>query len=222
MTTHETARRWPLSWPTGWARTPPDQRKRADFGKTVAHSYIERYDQGVAVTATKKRKASLSPADAAARLEAELDRLGADHAKLSTNLQLRMDGTPRSDRGEPSDPGAAVYFTLNGQPRCLACDRWTRVADNIAAVAQHIDALRRIDRYGVGTLEQAFAGYAALPPTARRLVDRARRVADGDARRDQAAHRLARREHHPDKGGRLEDMARINAARDIALKAVLR
>jgi hypothetical protein len=222
MTTHETARRWPLSWPTGWARTPPDQRKRADFGKTVAHSYIERYDQGVAVTATKKSKAALSPADAAARLEAELDRLGADHAKLSTNLQLRMDGTPRSDRGEPADPGAAVYFTLNGQPRCLACDRWTRVADNIAAIAQHIDALRRIDRYGVGTLAQAFAGYAALPPTADDwwLVLGVSPTATRDE--IQAAHRRLASEHHPDKGGRLDDMARINAARDIALKAVPR
>jgi hypothetical protein len=33
------------------------------------------------------------------------------------------------------------------------------VADNIAAIAAHIDAIRRQDRYGVGTLDQAFAGY---------------------------------------------------------------
>ena len=57
----------------------------------------------------------------------------------------------------------AEYFRLRGQDRCLACDKWNRVADNIAAIAQHIDALRRIDRYGVGTLEQAFAGYQGLP-----------------------------------------------------------
>jgi len=36
------------------------------------------------------------------------------------------------------------------------------VSDNIAAIAAHIEALRAQERYGVGTIEQAFAGYSAL------------------------------------------------------------
>jgi hypothetical protein len=223
VTTHETARRYPLSWPTGWKRTPAHERQRADFGKTTVQTYTERhYDGRPDETKTRKRKAALTAADAAIRLEAELDRLGAENAKLSTSQKLRMDGTPRSDLSEPADVGAAVYFTLDGKPRCLACDRWTRVADNIAALAQHIDALRRIERYGVGTMEQAFAGYAALPPTS---ADWAIVLGvSATATREQiiAAHRKLATEHHPDKGGRLEDMARINQARDLALKTVLR
>lgn len=35
------------------------------------------------------------------------------------------------------------------------------------------------------------------------------------------AHRRLAAIHHPDKGGRSEDMAKINSARDLALKAVL-
>lgn len=219
MATHETARRYPLSWPTGWPRTAAEKRQRADFGKTKVESYQQKYYDGRAPeTKTRKRKAALSASDATVRLEAELDRLGATDALLSTSLKVRLDGTPRSDLGEPTDVGAAVYFKLKGKPLCLACDRWTRVADNIAALAQHIDALRRIERYGVGRLEQAFAGYAALNPSAEdwSIV----LMVSPSATRDeiQKAHRQLASIHHPDKGGRLEDMARINKARDLALQ----
>src|SRR5690606_23128990 len=81
---------------------------------------------------------------------------------VSSDLRLRMDGMPYANQSQPDDPGVAVYFKLNGRDRCLACDKWTRIADNIAAVAGHIEALRTIDRYGVGTLDQAFAGYTML------------------------------------------------------------
>ena len=62
----------------------------------------------------------------------------------------------------PDDPGVAVYFQLHDKERVLACDKWDTVADNIAAIAAHIDGIRRQDRYGVGTIDQAFAGYSAL------------------------------------------------------------
>lgn len=221
MTSHDTARRYPLSWPTGWRRTPPAERQRADFGKTRVEAYTQKHSDGRPdEQKTRKRKAPLTAADAAVRLEAELDRLGAEDAKLSTSQKLRIDGTPRSDLSEPADVGAAVYFTLNGKPRVLACDRWTRVADNIAAIAQHIDALRRIERYGIGDMNQAFAGYAALPATATDWAIVLELPATATRADILAAHRRLAALHHPDKGGRLEDMARINQARDVALKAV--
>src|SRR5690606_37528542 len=102
-------------------------------------------------------------ADANQRLQAELDRLRAKSVILSTNVELRLDGMPRSDRSPPADPGVALYLRLNGRDTVLACDKWDRVADNIVAIAKHIEALRGQDRWGVGTLEQAFAGYQALP-----------------------------------------------------------
>ena len=57
-----------------------------------------------------------------------------------------------------------MYFKLESVPEglVLACDRWLRVEDNIAAVAAHIGALRGIDRWGVGSVRQAFAGYKRL------------------------------------------------------------
>ena len=116
-----------------------------------------------------------------------------------------------------ADPGVAVYFKLKGKPRVLACDRWLSAAENLAAVAGHIEAIRAVDRYGVGTLEQAFAGYQALPaqaaswfvvleftqpPTRWELVEN--------------RYKSLARLHHPDLGGRGETMAKINAAYQTA------
>jgi len=101
---------------------------------------------------------------ALSRLELELGRLGATDPVLSSNLKINLAGMPYSGQGEPKDRGIAVYFKLKGKDRVLACDRYLSTAGNIAAIAAHIDALRRVERYGVGTIEQAFTGYAALPP----------------------------------------------------------
>jgi hypothetical protein len=190
--------RFPLAWPAGWARTK--HRAAAKFVHFRAR-----------ITADVALK----------RLEGELRRIGATHETLSTNLELKFSGGPRFDRPPlGGDPGVAVYFVLKSKPIVLACDRWDRVADNIAAVAAHIDALRRIDRYGVGTLEQAFAGYAALPPSAEDWALVLGLPKTATRAEVLAAHRKLASDHHPDRGGRDVDMARINAARDVALKSV--
>ena len=214
---HETAQRYPLSWPVGWKRTPPSQRRRAAFSKITR---TERVVNEQIVTSTGVR--ALTVADAIARLSGELARLGATYEILSTNVAVRLDGLPRSGQPGPDDPGAAVYFRLRGKPRALACDRWDRVADNIAAIAQHIDALRRIERYGVGTMDQAFAGYAALPPSAEEWwlvlgLDSSATLEDVEL----AFKRLAR-EHHPDVGGSQHMMARLSEAREIARRTFTR
>ena len=202
-----TASRFPLSWPVGWSRTRSQNRQRAPF---------------------RRAKRQLSVSDGIDRLIGELDRLGATREVLSTNVELRLDGLPRSNQPEPSDPGAAVYFKLSGKDRCLACDRWNRVADNIASIAQHIDALRRIERYGVGTIEQAFTGYTALPAQAGpngigpwRLILGFDADAIVTADRIKTAHRHLALALHPDTAvGDSESMIRLNLARDAALAEV--
>lgn len=188
--------RYPLSWPAGWPRTPSVRRKRSTFS-----SYGK----------------ELSVAQATSRLQGELDRLGARAAILSTNVELRLDGLPRSGQRTPDDPGAAVYFRLKNAPRALACDAWTTVAGNIAALAAHIDALRRIDRYGVGSVEQAFAGYAALPPTGEDwwlVLEVAR---SSTVLQIEQAYRTKAMQAHPDRGGTDAEMSRLNVARDAAV-----
>lgn len=145
------AQRYPLSWPARWQRT--ENRRSARFFSATQSSDGRIYKGG-----------NVSVAQAIDRIEKQLDLLGASAPILSTNIALGLRGLPVSSRGEPRDPGAACYFQINAKPRVLACDTWDRVADNIAAIAAYIDAMRRIERYGVGNLEQAFAGYDALPP----------------------------------------------------------
>lgn len=196
------SQRFPLSWPSGWKRTK--FRRRAPFG-THPRGQMRR---------------DLTVAQAVDRLTVELDRLGAAHELLSTNLVLRVDGQPRSDQREPADPGAAVYFKLAGKDRVLACDRWDRVANNIAAIAQHIYSPRAIERYGVGSMDQAFAGYTAIQASAEadwHLVLGVSPTASLEAIED--AYRELAKKHHPDLGGRPDDMQRLNVARDAARKA---
>lgn len=143
---------YPLAWPVERPRTPASKRRRATFGKTVSDG------------SPWVRKAQLTVSQALSRLATELTRLGrVSSVVISTNVKVRRDGLPYSGLGEPSDPGVAVYFDLDGKPHCFPCDAWDRLADNVAAIAAHIGALRSIERWGVGSVEQAFTGYRALP-----------------------------------------------------------
>lgn len=198
--------RFPLSWPTGWTRTRPRERLRAKFAKRSQGQY-------------GSHLAELSVDQATWRLELELGRLQVEGEILSTNVALRLDGRPRSDQKEPADPGAAVYFTLLGKPQVLACDRWTRTADNIAAIAAHIEALRAIERYGVGTLAQAFSGYTALPPSTEDWWTVL--AVDPHAGLDsiEEAFRKLAKLNHPDAGGTHDAMARLTRAREQARAA---
>lgn len=189
---------FPLSWPVGWPRTKDPQRSR--FG-----TYYKK------PTLAAGRDAVL----------AELGRLGASRIVISTNIELRRDGFPYSNRPEPKDKGAAVYFELKGKPCALPCDRWSTVGDNLWAIATHIEALRGQDRWGVGTVERAFAGYVALPERTQTesCWDVLGISADASAEIIQKAWRDLATRYHPDKiGGDGALMGKINAAREEALK----
>lgn len=189
---------YPLAWPTGWPRTPASRRKGPAFRSA-----------GRAIDLGAARE----------RLARELEALGATSTVLSTDVELRLDGRPRAGRPEPSDPGAAVYFRLDDRPMVLACDRWITVAGNVAAIAAHIEALRGMERWGVGTVERLFTGFLALPAPAapgswpaehwRSVL-----VLHGSATLDEAEarYRELMRTAHPDAGGGHADAARLNSA----------
>lgn len=188
---------YPLQWPHWVKRTA--SRQNAAFHKKV--------DTGRGWSQSKL----LTVADARTRLQDELDRLGARSAVLSTNCELRLDGQPRSD-SNPADPGVAVYFLLKGKQMCMPCDKWGRVADNIAAIAGHIDAIRKIERYGVQSVDEAFAGFVALPPPLQ-WRDIFQVPVDADLAAGEKAYRDLARRHHPDNGGSTLKMAELNQAR---------
>lgn len=193
-----TDRRSPLHWPAGKPRSR--NRSTPQFG-----------------TGFSQRRGEFTIGDALSSLQAELDRLGAQQVVLSSNLDLRLDGLPRSGQANPADSGVALYFKLRGKDTVLACDWWVKVQDNIFALAKHIEALRGMDRWGVGTLEQAFAGYQALPAPEQWWETLGVGMQASRAEIE-AAYRAKARAAHPDAGGSDAAMARLNAARDAALR----
>lgn len=204
--------RYPLKWPGNWPRTPARARKRAEFRMSTASSKVV---DGVAVKTHSEVHVTLTAA--VDRLEQQFRLLEVTRPVLTTNVELRLDGRPRSGQRDPDDPGASVYFKLNGADRCLACDKWDRVADNIAALAAHIDALRRIDRYGVGGIDQAFRGYTALQPATTEWWLVLGVPKDATVAQIEAAFLTGAKTHHPDRGGSHHAMARLTEARALAL-----
>jgi len=90
---------------------------------------------------------------------------------LSANILTRLDDLSRSGEKEPDDSGAAVYWwTRDDARRAMATDLYSTVADNLAAIAATLDAMRAIERHGgAQILDRAFTGFAALDaPAAKR------------------------------------------------------
>jgi DnaJ-domain-containing protein 1 len=137
---------------------------------------------------------------------------------ISTNLKSCIDPRP------VGDPGVVVYWNEKLATRCMAIDRYARVAGNLGAIAATLMAMRAIERHGGAEVRnKAFAGFAALPaPKEAWEVLGLNSAQASPAEIEDAYRRLAMR-HHPDKGGTVEQMARINAARDklLKLKALL-
>lgn len=157
-------------------------------------------------------------------LDREIRLLGARDPVFSTNVVLRLDGLPRSGERNPTDPAAAVYFTLKKQRIAFACDKFDLAQHNLYAIALHIKALRAQERYGVGTLDQAFAGYAALPQQAGQepwwsVLGFAEEPAHGTAADTviDAQFRSRIKTAHPDHGGSVEQFQRITQAREAGL-----
>lgn len=196
---------FPLRWPEGRPRTPDAQRKPALWKQN-----------GKPITLGASR----------VRLLGQLEMISSGRAfwrtdshVLSSNIRFTRTGArDRNYSRDPDDPGVALYFRLDQQPLVLACDRWTTVQDNIAAIAAHIEALRGQERWGVADLAQAFAGHTALPPPEQwwqvLSVTSSATPAEIDA-----AWRAKMRTAHPDHGGTNQLAARLNRARDEGKRA---
>lgn len=192
--------KYPLTWTTGWRRTEAYRRDNAQFSKA---------------------RRQLSVHDGTQRVIGEMRRfyVHENNVIISTNVKLRLDGLPLSNQSEPQDPGVAVYWKKQGKDQVMATDRYTRVADNLAAIAATLEAMRAIERHGgAQILERAFLGFTALPEpknwrdtfkmhgldpfmSGAEILDKAKDI-----------YKRMAMEYHPDRGGDAEKMAEINRA----------
>ena len=189
---------YPLYWPAGWPRAK--RHDRARFGDTNTYR-------------------------AAQQLMRELENMRARKVVISTNLQLRQDGLPYANQRKPADPGVSVWFGLRrgGEwvEHALACDRWDRIEHNLRALVLHVAALRGQERWGVGSVAQAFAGYTAIAERSEAIsgwdllgLDRHRATAE----EVKLAWKERARTAHPDGGGSSEAFTAITDARDQCLR----
>lgn len=197
MTTNDNAQAYPLNWPTGRGRT--QNRQVARFSTNNRAGYYGRRAHSVG--------------ESVQEILHELELMGAKDAVVSTNIVLRNDGLPRSGQSQPGDPGVAVYFKYKKQPVCLACDQWTKVEDNLWAVALTLDAMRGIDRWGAAKLEATFTGYAALPaPAGSQWWEVLGVAVSAPADQVRDAYRALVKKHHPDAGGDREQFLKVQEA----------
>lgn len=190
---NQSTRAYPLYWPEGWPRTENYKVKRAQFK-----------DRSVFIA----RK----------ELEYEVRRFGGRDLIISSNLELKLDGTPRSGQKQPSDKGVAVYFVRKGEPMALACDIYSTVEDNLWALVRTLDALRQIERDGSPALiNRAFKGFAALPdPSARKWWETLGVASTASDVEIKAAYIKLAKQYHPDAGGDSVMFDQVQKAYDLA------
>jgi hypothetical protein len=186
----------PLAWPTGQPRTANrEETARFQVPLSVARDDLLR----------------------------ELALLGTRDVVISTNVPTKRNGMLYATYSEPADPGVAVYFDrlIVRQPGSLwkpfviACDTYRKLVWNLRAIGMTVEALRTIQRHGASSmLEQAFTGFAALPPAGHVRPWWEVLGVDENATKEEikkAFTELAKI-HHPDVGGSKERMTEINAA----------
>lgn len=187
---------YPLSWPIGYKRN----NSRVD----------SRFKQG----AEKSQKL----------LRDELQRLGATHVVVSSNVMTRNDGMMYVDMSQSAiaDPGVAIYFKYKGKEVSMCCDKYRRPWENVCALANAIEGLRTIQRHEVSEfLDRAFTGFKALPHVTNsvgwwKILEVPE---DADENSIVAAYRRLSKKFHPDNSetGDAEKFIQVKSAYEFAI-----
>lgn len=193
---------YPLCWPNNKPRTPQRAQKRAKFGKDSKSRGDGEWTDRRAITVSEGVTRILNELYSFTRI-GQGERMPKESIVISINIRINRAGLPSSETKQPDDVGAAVYFTLDNKNYCLPCDRWDRVADNLAAIAAHLGALRGIERWGVGESHDVFTGFRALPySTERRPWWIVLEIsANATWEECQNAYTIVAKKVHPDKPG---------------------
>ena len=154
-------------------------------------------------------------------LDRELHYLGKSTRNAPAVLQIamreqdfRLDGMPRAN-AVPTHPGVILAIESKHGPLSYPCDRFTRWQDNLRAIGLALEALRKVDRYGVTKNAEQYTGWKAIesqPATGEQVVNARTALArmafpetDGVDPSGIDSHdrvkRLARAHAHPDRHG---------------------
>lgn len=152
-------------------------------------------------------------------LRRELGALSAKNTVLEVDVLeggIRIDGQMKAN-ARVRTPAVRLAFDSSHGPLTYATDRFWSWQDNVRAIALGLEALRRVDRYGITERGEQYTGFKALGagqamPASHMTVDEAwsilgsyqpRNISDLRASHTddelRAAFRRARAANHPDR-----------------------
>lgn len=144
-------------------------------------------------------------------LNRELHMVGATDVIMEVALReedFRIDGRPRA-HARAEHPGVILSFGSKHGPLRYATDTFWKWQDNLRAIALGLEALRKVERYGITKRGEQYVGWRQIEATsstateARSLLQRIAHVDDSVS--DQRLVRLARAKTHPDRLGTPKD-----------------
>ena len=98
-------------------------------------------------------------------LDDELRAIDARQCVLSLDIDpnhWRRDGQPREDKPAKSPAVVLSFETKKAGPLQYPCDSFIDWRDNVRAIALSLEALRKMDRYGVTKNAEQYKGWARL------------------------------------------------------------
>lgn len=102
-----------------------------------------------------------------AELSREMRHLNARNGELLVAIRpddFRLDGKPRAN-AKQEHPGVILSFDSTVGHLSYPCDTFTRWQDNVRAITLALEALRKVDRYGVTKRGEQYRGFLALEAT---------------------------------------------------------
>lgn len=160
-----------------------------------------------------------------------------------TETDLKLNGTLRAN-ARPASPAVAISVERQGRPPLLfACGKFPHWQENVRAIALGLEALRKVERYGITQANEQYAGFKSLPsgepmPAPKMTVEEAADfiaaclrdigfevAAGGPATRQHVlidpgnAYRVAAKRLHPDAGGDAALFRRLSEARALLIEA---
>ncbi len=182
----------------------------------------------------KQRRPGPSPFSASHKttfelLEHELRAIGAKNIVIQAYFgfdQIRNDGWPRSS-ANPSAPGVILSFESRKGSLNFPCDTFLDWRDNLRAIALSLEALRKVDRYGVTQSNEQYQGWKQLgAPAGEMNAETAAMFIGGRSNvpfqeilkfaliyRD--AYKEAAMNCHPDRGGSHDLFVTLQQAKEI-------
>jgi hypothetical protein len=156
-------------------------------------------------------------------LDREVRALGGRNVVIMADCSeadLRLDGQLRAN-ARPATPRCAVAFESRKGPLMFACGRYRTWQDNVRAIALGLEALRKIDRYGIVATDEQYTGFRAIgtgqhPDWAETLATYSGLSPEQVIEDVTFAYRRAARATHPDTGGTHEAYIAVKQAFDLA------